>query len=172
MILQKLFLLYSKLRFLFQSKHPQSLLKHQQPVAPTAQSSTTAILVTPISTGNIITTTCTGDKTITSGQSVHSNSFTIPTSSVVSRGQNIRTTSGATNSGYITSSYNSAPLNIGCLKIKTENDFVQPQSSGLPINTSSYSRAVIHSSLISNQPVSYLIKLCVVSGCHEILQAN
>ena len=120
--------------------------------------------MTPISTGNIITTTCTGDKTITSGQSVHSNSFTIPTSSVVSRGQNIRTTSGATNSGYITSSYNSAPLNIGCLKIKTENDFVQPQSSGLPINTSSYSRAVIHSSLISNQPVSYLIKSYVILG--------
>ena len=141
---------------LFQSKHPQSLLKHQQPVAPTAQSSTTAILVTPISTGNIITTTCTGDKTIASGQSVHSNSFTIPTTSVVSRGQNLRsTTTCATNSnGYITSSYNSAPLNIGCLKIKTENDFVQPQSSGLPSNPSSYSRAVIHSSLISNQPVS------------------
>ena len=140
---------------LFQSKHPQSLLKHQQPVAPTAQSSTTAILVTPISTGNIITTTCTGDKTIASGQSVHSNSFTIPTTSVVSRGQNLRSTTGATNnSGYITSSYNSAPLNIGCLKIKTENDFVQPQSSGLPSNPSSYSRAVIHSSLISNQPVS------------------
>ena len=125
-----------------QSKHPQSLLKHQQPMITTTPSSTT-ILVTPISTGNILSTTSTGVKSINDGRVVYSNSFTEPTCSV-SRGQNVGS------SGYITSSY-TAPVNIGCLKIKTENEYVQPQSSGLPSN---YSRAIIHSPLISNQPVS------------------
>ena len=119
----------------------------------TAQSSTTAILVTPISTGNMLNTnSATGDKAMTSGQVVYSNSITPSNSSSASRGgQNITSSNGS--NGYITSSYQSPSVNIGCLKIKTESEFVHPQSSGLS-NSSTYNRAIIHSSLISNQPVS------------------
>ena len=108
--------------------------------------SSTKILVTPIT---ISTTTSTSDKSINNEHVVYSNSFAAPTTSslVSSRAQN----GVGTNNGFITSSYTS-PVNIGCLKIKTETEYVQPQSSGLPSN---YNRAIIHSSLISNQPVSF-----------------
>ena len=117
-------------------------------------SSTTAILVTPMSTGSMLNTnSTTGDK-VTSGQVVYSNSITPSNSSSTLRGGQNITSSNGTN-GYITSSYQSPSVNIGCLKIKTENEFVHPQSSGLS-NSSTYNRAIIHSSLISNQPVSYM----------------
>ena len=133
--------------FFLQSKHPQSLLKHQQPLAPAAQASTTAILVAPTATGNMITTTSTSDKNISNGIIIKSTSFTSATASNCSA-QNI-SPNNCPNT-FVTSSY-SAPTNIGCLKIKSEHDFVQPQSSGLPYTA--YNRATIQSSLISNQPV-------------------
>ena len=136
---------------LLQSKHPQSLLKHQQPLAPAAQASTAAILVAPMATGNMITTTSTSDKNINNGIIVKSTSFTSATASN-SCVQNI--SSNNCPNSFVTSSY-STPTNIGCLKIKSEHDFVQPQSSGLPYTT--FNRAAIQSSLISNQPVGLQI---------------
>ena len=111
-----------------------------------------------MSTGSMLNTnSTTGDK-VTSGQVVYSNSITPSNSSSASRGgQNITSSNGS--NGYITSSYQSPSVNIGCLKIKTENEFVHPQSSGLS-NSSTYNRAIIHSSLISNQPVSYMSSFC------------